>query len=340
MDSEAIALLQDLVRIDSQNPPGDERKIVDFIKKYLAGLNIRSEITEFKKNRPNLVCRLRSKNSRKKILITPHIDTVPFSGKWKFGPLSGHLYKGRIYGRGATDCKANAAVCLALIKELKEKNISLENLDLIFAFCADEETGSHWGTIPLVKKFKGIDYGLVLDADEFDIVSAQKGLFHLRVELFGKEAHGAYPWRGVNALEKGVKILAQIMDKGLGDFRHSLLNKPTLNIGRLCGGDKVNIVAGWCFFELDIRYLPAMKMENILADIEKIIKKQKIKYRVKIMAHQKPIEISADIRSIKVLRKVLKNNKIKSRLKASFGATVINYLQDRNFSASLTSSWL
>lgn len=329
MDDKVITLLQDLVRIDSQNPPGDERKIIEFIKKYLTGLNVELKIFEFKKNRPNLVCRLKSKNYRKKIFITPHIDTVPFSGNWKFSPLSGHIHNGKIYGRGATDCKSNAAVCLAVIKEFQEKNIKLENLDLIFAFCADEETGNHWGTMPLVKKFKDCDYGLVLDTDEFDIVTAQKGLFHLRVELFGKEAHGAYPWLGVNALEKGVKILAQIMDKGLGDFRHSLLNKPTLSLGRLSGGDKVNVVAGWCFFELDIRYLPAMKMENILEDIEKIIKKQKIKYRIKILAHQKPIEINPGIPSIRVLRTVLKGNKIKGRLKASFGATVINFLQDQ-----------
>jgi len=344
MDGQLTKLLQDLIRIDSQNPPGNETAIIAFIKNYLKTLGLDCRIYEFQKGRPNLVCCLKSKNSRRKLLFTPHIDTVPATGQWRYPPLAGTVSRGRIYGRGATDCKSNAAVALYLIKQLKEKNTRLDNLDLVFAFCADEETGSHYGTIPLMKKLRDIDYGVVLDADEFDIVIAQKGLLHLRVELRGKEAHGAYPERGVNAVEKGVRILNEILAKKFTPLEkntakehnsltgfiykpHPILIKPTLNVGRFCGGDKVNIVAGYAFFELDIRWLPSMDRDKIIRGIESIIKKQKIPYKIKILSAQPPAEVNRDNIALKVLAATLAAHGIKPQLKASFGATVINFVQ-------------
>ncbi|MDD5194311.1 MAG: ArgE/DapE family deacylase [Candidatus Omnitrophica bacterium] len=329
MKRDPIKLLQALVRIDSQNPPGNEKAIIAFIAAYLKSFGIASKIYEFKKDRPNLICTIKSRRPKKAVLFTPHVDTVPVTGKWKFPPFSGTLYKGKLYGRGATDCKANVAVALALIARLKKEKAVLNNLDLVFAFCADEETGSYYGTIPLSKRLKGIDYGVVLDADDFNIIVCQKGLLHLRVELFGREAHGAYPERGVNAVAGAVYILKEILDKGFSFSAHPLLKKPTLNIGRFCGGDKVNIVAGYCFFELDIRYLPSMNKKRIISQIEAIIKKQKIRYKIKVLAHQGPIEISRDTPSIKILRTILKERHINAKLSPSFGATVINFLEAR-----------
>lgn len=327
---EAVRLLQQLIKIDSQNPPGDERKIINFIKNYLKKEGVKSRIFEFRKKRPNLVCSIKSKNSLKKILFTPHVDTVPASKRgWQFSPFSGKIHKARVYGLGATDCKVNVAVSLALIKELKKKRVKLDNLDLVFAFTADEETGSYYGTIPLVKALKKIDYGVVLDANEFNIIVAQKGLLHLRVEVFGKEAHGAYPDRGINAIEKSINILSDIKKHKFKHKAHHLLKRPTLSVGRFSGGEKVNIVAGHAFFELDIRYLPFMKKDKIMADLERIIKKHKVKYRIKILAQQGPIEINKKNFLIEAMRKVLKNNKIKSKLTASFGATVINFLEQQ-----------
>ena len=328
MKQSPTNLLQKLIKIDSQNPPGNERKIIYFIRNYLKSLGVASKIYEFRKDRLNLVCKLTSKNSKKKILFTPHVDTVPATGKWRLPPLSAKIYKGRIYGRGATDCKINVAAALYLIRKLKEERVALKNIDLVFAFTGDEETGSHNGIIPLAKHLKGIDYGVVLDADGFDIVVAQKGLLHLRVELTGCEAHGAYPEKGINAVEKGVFMLNEILTRKFPYEAHTLLKKPTLNIGRFDGGDKVNIVAGYAFFDIDIRYLPKMEEKEIIKSIEKIIKKQKIKYKIKILAHQSPLEIDKNIPVIKVLRSVLKKNNIEGKLQPSFGATVITFLKD------------
>ncbi|MCD6583661.1 MAG: M20 family metallopeptidase [Candidatus Omnitrophica bacterium] len=329
MNKELIKLTQRLIRIDSSNPPGKEKEIALFIERYIKNLKFTSKLYEFERNRPNLVCKIPSLRSKKKLLITPHIDTVPPSGKWRFSPFSGKIYRGRIYGRGASDDKGNVAVALYLIKLLREKKIRLKNLDLIIAFTADEETGSKVGIKPLLNYLGKIDYGLVLDSDDFEIVIAQKGLLHLRVEIFGKEAHGAYPERGINAIEKSVYILNELLQEDWENKVHPLLKRPTINIGRICGGEKVNVVAGFNFFELDIRYIPSMNKKNIEKKLRKIIEKYTRKYRIKILAHQKPLEIAKNHFLIKLMRKVLKRHKIKVSYKASLGATVINFLSER-----------
>ncbi len=327
MRREIVELTCKLIRIDSSNPPGREKDVAIFIKDYLSSLGVSSTFYSFAKDRPNVVCEIPSLKRKKKILLTPHIDTVPIKEKNAILP-SVKVTKRRIYGRGATDDKGNVAVALMLIKIIREEKITFKNLDLVFAFTADEETGSRFGIIPLLKHLKGIDYGIVLDSDDFQVITSQKGLLHLRIEIFGKEAHGAYPERGINAIEKSVYILKDIINLKFCK-PHPVLGKTTVNIGKIEGGDKVNIVAGYSYFELDIRYPPYIDDKKILQIVRNIIEKYKVKFRIKILASQGPIEISKKHFLLEVLKKVLKDNRIEVVYRPSFGATVINFLKDR-----------
>ena len=325
---EVISLTQKLIRIDSQNPGAGEKEIAYFIRKYVTTLGLKAKIHEFKKNRPNVVVKILSRRRRKRVLFTPHIDTVPATGRWRYPPLSGKIVNGRIYGRGATDCKSNVGVSLAVIKELLDSRFRPQNIDIVFAFTADEETGSEWGIKPLIKKLKGIDYGVVLDADEFDIIIAQKGLLHLRVEVFGKEAHGAFPERGINAIEKSIYALAHLLKAKLPCRSHPLLKAPTINVGTFHGGDKVNIVAGYAVFELDIRFAPPLTKEKITRYLRHLFSRNLPKYKITVLTYQEPIEINKNSLPIKTLKSTLKSYGIKPVLKPSFGATVINFLKN------------
>jgi len=324
---EVVYLTQKLIRINSQNPGSNEREAAYFIKKYVEALGLNARIYEFKKNRANVVVKIPSRHHKKRIIFTPHIDTVPATGKWRYSPFSGKITGGRIYGRGATDCKSNAGVSLAVIKELIGLKFKPQNLDVIFAFSADEETGSEFGIKPLIKKLKGIDYGVVLDADEFDIIVAQKGLLHLRVEVTGKEAHGAFPERGISAVEKSIYALGRLLKEKLPCRAHTLLKAPTINVGVFRGGDKVNIVAGYAVFELDIRFPPPLTKEKIIKHLKRTFSKHLPKYKLTVLAHQEPIEIDKNSFLIKTLKSTLKSYGITPCLKPSFGATVINFLK-------------
>ncbi len=258
-----IKLTRELIRINSENPPGCEYRIAAFVKRYLDKLGLKIKIHELKKRRSNVVALLEGRNQKHSLLITPHLDTVPAGKSWHFNPFKGEIYGGRIYGLGATDCKGNLACGLEAINSIVEDGIALD-YNLIFAATCDEESGSSLGVIPLLDK--GIlkpDAAIVLDSDDFDIIVTQKGLIHLKVKIQGNKAHGAYPWLGVNAIDIAIDVLKELKSHKFTSSPNKYLKPPTLNIGTIKGGDKVNIVSDWCEFELDIRFLPGMSVKTI-----------------------------------------------------------------------------
>src|SRR3569623_871998 len=150
-----VKLTQKLLQFNSVNPPGNELDIARFIEKDMKSLGLDVKMISYAKNRPNVIATLRGTWPRKKaaseaLLITPHIDTVPFGQGWKFDPLGGTIHKGRIYGSGASDDKGNTAVGMEANRSLVEDGIRLKK-DVIFAATVDEESGSHQGIRPLLE---------------------------------------------------------------------------------------------------------------------------------------------------------------------------------------------
>jgi succinyl-diaminopimelate desuccinylase len=331
-----IKLTQKLIQINSQNPPGDEAHIAGFVKDYLAKLGLKARIYEFKKRRSNVVAVFPGENEIYNLLITPHLDTVPCGKNWHFNPFLGKIFQGKIYGLGATDCKGNLACALEAINSLVEDKVVLD-YTLVFAATADEESGSGLGLVPLLDK--GIlkpDVAVVLDSDELDIIITQKGLIHFKVKLQGKKAHGAYPWRGINAIDTAIDILKRLKARKWKFRKNKYLKAPTLNIGTIKGGDKVNIVADWCEFELDFRFLPGMKELEILNNIKKIIQKHTKEFKIEIEGIQKPYQIHKDHPLVDNLIKAMRKINVKPSIKGSEGATTITFFQDKNIPAIAT----
>jgi succinyl-diaminopimelate desuccinylase len=328
-----IRLTQRLIGIDSQNPPGDELRIALFVKGYLADLGLRPKIYEFKKRRANVLASLEGRDKRRSLLITPHLDTVPQGRSWHFDPFAAKIQQGKIYGLGATDCKGNLAAALEAIRSLVEEKTVL-SYNLVFAATADEENGSGLGLVPLLDK--GIlspDAAVVLDSDDFSIVVTQKGLIHLKVKIQGKKAHGAYPWRGINAIDSAIKILGALKAYKFASKKNRYLKPPTLNIGTIKGGDKVNVVADWCEFELDFRFLPGMSPKKILLDLKNIIRKYARNFKVEIQGIQKPYCIDEKHPLVRYLMMAMRKIGIRPAIKGSEGATVITFFQDKNIPA-------
>ena len=336
-----IALTQKVIQFDSQNPPGNEWELSQFIKKDMtsAGLTVKS--VTYKSRRPNIIATLKGTWPRQKaageaILITPHFDTVPAGQGWKFDPFGGTIHQGRIYGRGASDDKGNLACCLEVMRSLVEDGVQL-NRDVIMAATADEETGSHYGIVPLLeKKVLKPKTALIIDSDEFCAIVAQKGLLHCRIKIFGKKAHGAYNWRGINAIEQAAKIIEDIKRYQFHYRPHPLLRPPTKNIGTIKGGDKVNIVADYCEFSVDLRYLPGMTAKGVLAALKSIIKKTTKKFAVEIDDSQTPYEIDAHHPLVQTWVETCRKMGVKSQLKGSAGATVITFFKKQGIPAFAT----
>ncbi len=339
--SRLIKLTQKVIQINSANPPGNEWKLSQLIKNDMRSVGLEVKTYSFAKNRPNIIATLRGvlprmHAAKEALLITPHFDTVPIGKGWSFDPLGGQIHQGRIYGRGASDDKGNLACCMEAMRSLAEDKIRLKR-DIIMAAMADEETGSHFGIIPLLeKKILKPKVALIVDSDEFDTIVSQKGLLHCRIQIFGKKAHGAYNWRGINAIELAAKVIAKLKQHRFKFKKHPLLHPPTMNVGVIKGGDKVNIVADFCEFALDTRFLPSMKATDVLKKIRDIVKSEVKKFKIEIDDLQQPYEISAEHPIVKIFVTTAKRFGIKAKLKGSDGATVITFFKKHKIPAFAT----
>lgn len=153
LNAETIQHFQALIRLDTTNPPGNEIRAVDYIKKVLDKEGIAYQIFAKDPARPSLVARLRGNGSKRPILLMGHTDTVSIDPKkWTtFGPFSGDKSDGFIYGRGSTDDKDSAVAYLMILVTLKRLNLPLDR-DVIYVAEAAEEAGAGaWGIGYLVE---------------------------------------------------------------------------------------------------------------------------------------------------------------------------------------------
>src|ERR1700730_17407269 len=147
---EIVALLQDLVRIPTINrgarpDTGNETLACDLLRSKLDPAGIQFEVHESAPGRGNLIARLGSTGGRR-LLFMSHTDVVPVEDEslWEHPPFSGTIDRGRVYGRGADDDKADVvAYCMALVLLAREK-VSL-NGEVVCLAAADEESGGRWG---------------------------------------------------------------------------------------------------------------------------------------------------------------------------------------------------
>ncbi len=225
---------------------------------------------------------------------------------------------------------------MEVMRSLVEEGVRLKR-DIIMAATVDEETGSHCGIIPLLdKNILKPKVALILDSDEFDAIVAQKGLMHLRIQIFGKKAHGAYNWRGISAIEQAAKVIEKLKKHQFKFKKHSILRPPTKNIGTIKGGDKVNIVADFCEFSLDMRFLPGMKDKDVLNTIKAIVGSVTKKFKIIIDDLQQPYEIHSDHRFVKTYIDTAYRLGYKPMLKGSEGATVITFFKKHGIPAFAT----
>lgn len=336
-----VKLTQKLLSIDSQNPPGNEVEIIRFIEREMSSIKLETKIITFKKNRPNLIATLKGSLPRKEaaaeaLLLTPHIDTVPVGLGWTKDPFGKDIVGSKIYGRGASDDKGNCACAMEALRSLTESGYKPRK-DIILAATADEETGSHAGIKPLLeKKVLKPRFALVLDSEELHTIIAQKGLFHSRFRVSGKKAHGATNWKGINAIEQAAQIIRRLKKAEWKYRKHPMLDLVTVNIGTIKGGDKVNIVADFCEFSVDIRFMPGMDPQKIIARVKKIASSVTRDFEFVIDDLQMPYGIDEKNKYVKTYIKAVEKVGKKAVLKGSNGATVISFFQHQNIPAFAT----
>ncbi|MBU7000823.1 MAG: M20/M25/M40 family metallo-hydrolase [Theionarchaea archaeon] len=232
MKSEAVKILQDLIRIDTVNPPGNEGRAARYLGELFDKEGIEYQLVG-EEGRENFVASLGE--GKKRLLLLSHMDVVPVSEeKWDVPPFAGEIKNGYIWGRGALDCKDLVASEAYTLIRMKRENVPL-NGTLIFAACADEEKGGTVGAKLLTDKYKdmiradfainegGGEYIDVMGEKLYLLQTGEKGPAWSRVRASGVAGHGSIPTLADNAVVKVVRAV-----KALSEYNPEIIIIPEI----------------------------------------------------------------------------------------------------------------
>lgn len=225
--ADIIALEQALVQIPSVNtgfmPTGDETPVCEYISDWLAQDGIQSEILESAPNRGNIIARMEGISRSAGLMFMSHTDVVPVeeADKWRFPPFSAAIADGRIYGRGASDCKGLLTAQLYAMRLLKRNGVQLRD-SLILASGADEEHGGRYGFGWLADNHPdkisaafavNEGGGVPIESPSgltYLLGTGEKGRLQVEIEVKGTSSHASVPWQGTNALYRLQRVLQRI----------------------------------------------------------------------------------------------------------------------------------
>jgi succinyl-diaminopimelate desuccinylase len=304
---ELIDLTTRLVQISTENPPGNEKAAAQFLKPLLSKMGFKIKTILSPKGRWNIVAERRWGKGGRTLIFNGHMDVVPAGNpsQWKFPPFRGTLSKGRIYGRGASDMKGGIASFIHALSTIERSKMRLRQGAVVLHLVSDEESHGRQGMGFLTQK-EGIrgDAALVGEPTDLQPVIAQKGALWLRISTLGKSAHGSRPHLGVNAVEKMMKLMERLNSIPL-ETEHPLLGKPTLNVGTIQGGTKINIVPDRCEIEADRRILPGEKKEEVLEKMKETLDSLRsrdpfFQYRIEEIDFAEPSEVNPEEEIVKI----------------------------------------
>ena len=247
---------------------------IAFMKAHLEGLGAATRLTfSDDRHKANLYAVLGGED-RPGIMLSGHTDVVPVDGQdWSLPPFALTERDGKLFGRGTADMKGFVALALALAPEFAARGL---RLPLAFSLSYDEEVGC-MGVRRLIEDLETVPVkpGLCIVGEPtgMKVIAGHKGKKSLRCHVHGKECHSALAPQGVNAVEAAAEVIAHI--RGLqrrirrdGPFDEAY-DPPftTLHTGVVQGGRALNIVPRDCWFDFEIRSLPAQGGDGLYDEI-------------------------------------------------------------------------
>jgi succinyl-diaminopimelate desuccinylase len=195
------------------------------------------------------------------VVLHGHLDVVP-GNPGQFDP---RVEGDRLIGRGAYDMKGALAAMLIAFTELRDERRVRVRLGIV----PDEESeeDQRRGSDLLVEEGVVGDFAITGEPTDMHIGVQAKGVLAMRVLVGGRAAHGATPWEGDNAIVKALDVFREIESLPFARRSSELFDRPSINLGRILGGDALNKVPDKCVIDVDIRYLPEQDPDAIMAEV-------------------------------------------------------------------------
>ena len=262
MDEQALT--ERLITYDTSSPDGI-RKAAGFVKGWLESRDI--EVQELEARGLPLLAATAGTGEGPRVVFHGHLDVVP-AREEQFRP---RIEGDRIYGRGAYDMKGALAAMMGAIHELRDAR----DVAVVLAIVPDEESEEEVdrGTNLLIRNGFSGHFAITGEPTDLHIGVQAKGVLALRLQVTGVAAHGSTPWLGDNAILKALDVFRAIETLPFARESSDLFDRPSINLGRILGGDALNKVPDTCAIDVDIRYLPGQdpgEIRSQIADLDSV----------------------------------------------------------------------
>jgi len=280
---EEVRFLQELVRVPTDTPPGNNAPHAERTAELLQGFGLEVEahpvpadaVREYGlQSITNLIVRREYGAGGPRVALNAHGDVVPPGEGWEHNPYGGDIDNGSLYGRAAAVSKSDFASYTYALRALEAvARPSRGAVELHFTY--DEEFGGLLGPGWLLSQGLTKPDLLIAAGFSYEVVTAHNGCLQMEVTVHGKMAHAAIPSSGVDALQGAVAILNALYAQNARyrEIRSEVpgISHPYLNVGRIEGGTNTNVVPGKVVFKLDRRMIPEENAAEVEADIRRII---------------------------------------------------------------------
>jgi succinyl-diaminopimelate desuccinylase len=295
-----IAFLCDFVRAKSPNPPGDTTLAAAHVTRFLEARGLPFRVIAPQPTMPNIVGTFEGRRPGRHLVLNGHIDVFPAdeqNERWTHGPWSGAIANGKIYGRGVADMKAGTSASIFTYAYLYRVRDDLKGR-LTLTAVSDEETFGPWGARYLMEHHPEVHGDCLLNGEPsspLTIRFGEKGPLWLRFTTRTRGAHGAYTHLSPSATKIAARLIVDLeelttlepsvpidiadalagaaaaIDEAQGPGAKDIIQRVTVNIGVIHGGQKVNMVPGTCWFEADVRLPPGLGKDAVLAKVRQIL---------------------------------------------------------------------
>ncbi|PJB46929.1 MAG: peptidase M20 [Comamonadaceae bacterium CG_4_9_14_3_um_filter_60_33] len=280
---EQVRFLQELVRVPTDTPPGNNAPHAERTFELLQAMGIEAEkhpvpaaevLAAGLQSITNLIVRRRYGAGGKTIALNAHGDVVPPGEGWTHDPYGGEIEDGHIYGRASAVSKCDFSTFTFAMRALEAVcPPSRGSIELLFTY--DEEFGGEVGPGWLLKHQLTQPDLLIAAGFSYQVVTAHNGCLQLEVTVHGQMAHAAIPESGVDALQAAVHILNALYAQNTlyKAIRSSVpgITHPYLNVGLITGGTNTNVVPGKVSFKLDRRMIPEENATEVEATLRQLI---------------------------------------------------------------------